>query len=192
MSKKGKTQFVLLGLIIDGPKSGYEMKKTIECSIGYFWQESYGQIYPALHFLSKQNYISKKSVNQKSKPDKIIYSITKSGIEYFQNWLKSPINNPPQRNELLLRLFFGSASNINNSITILENHIIEYSKLYNTFLDIKKLVHSNHVIDSGPVENSTFSMLTLEYGIMSCKTEIDWAKKATLKLKNINKKTKKE
>jgi len=187
MAKKGKTKYVLLGLIADGPKTGYEIKQTIERSIGYFWQESYGQIYPVLHFLLKENYITSKSISQKGKPDKIIYSITKSGIRHLEEWLTSSVDIAPHRNELLLRVFFGRISRIPHNISMLENHIEMCTKLYKTFVDLKKIIKENCVIDSGPIENSTYSMLTLEYGIMSFHMEIEWAKKSIKQLKILNK-----
>ncbi len=38
----------LLGMLSLRPMSGYEIRQAIEGSIGNFWRESYGQIYPTL------------------------------------------------------------------------------------------------------------------------------------------------
>ena len=192
MAKKAKTQYVLLGLIATGPKTGYEIKQTIERSIGYFWQESYGQIYPTLHSLTNKNFISKKSIQQDGRPDKIVYSITNTGIDYFKSWLSSPLELSSQRNELLLRLFFGPALNIEDSIQLLENHIAKSSELYHTFLNIKNKVNKNCELDIGPIENSTYSMLTLEYGIMSLNMELEWSKMAIKTLLRLNGKSAKK
>ncbi|UCB53625.1 MAG: PadR family transcriptional regulator, partial [Candidatus Zixiibacteriota bacterium] len=48
MPRANKTEFAVLGLLSLSPMSGYDMKAFISQSIGYFWQESYGQLYPAL------------------------------------------------------------------------------------------------------------------------------------------------
>jgi len=189
MARNGKTQYVLLGLIATGPKTGYEIKQTIERSIGYFWQESYGQIYPALHTLTGKKYISKKTVPQDGRPDKIVYSITKTGIAYFKAWLVSPLQASPQRNELLLRIFFGPVLDIAENIQLLENHMQEAAKLYRTFLQIRTAITENCAIDSGPVENSMYSMLTLDYGIMSLEMEVAWAQKAIKQLQHTQNKT---
>jgi len=37
---------VLLGVLAIEPMSGYDLGLTIRQSVGHFWNESYGQIYP--------------------------------------------------------------------------------------------------------------------------------------------------
>ena len=44
----GATPNALLGLLSLRPMSGYDIRQVISESIGYFWSESYGQIYPGL------------------------------------------------------------------------------------------------------------------------------------------------
>ncbi|MES0491292.1 MAG: PadR family transcriptional regulator [Leptospirales bacterium] len=176
MSKESKTPFVMLGLLVDGSKSGYDLKKIIEKSIGYFWQESYGQIYPVLKKLHQNNYVTKKTLKQNNKPDKNMYSITASGKTHLELWLSSPMQVSPERNELLLRTFFGPNTDIQITVQMLENHLKESIKMKSIFLEIKSIVKSNCVIDSGSIENSTFSMITLEYGIMNLDMQIKWAK----------------
>ena len=48
MAKENRSKYAVLGMLATGPKSGYDIKQTIETSIGHFWNESYGQIYPIL------------------------------------------------------------------------------------------------------------------------------------------------
>ena len=44
-----RTAYVVLGILaIHDNQSGYEIRKTIEQSVGFFWGESYGQLYPTL------------------------------------------------------------------------------------------------------------------------------------------------
>lgn len=40
-------EYIILGLLMEGPMSGYEMKKTIDSSVGLFYRASYGSLYPA-------------------------------------------------------------------------------------------------------------------------------------------------
>ncbi len=49
--KEGKTRFVILGLLAEGPMSGYTIKKLVEARFRFFWSESYGQLYPELKAL---------------------------------------------------------------------------------------------------------------------------------------------
>src|ERR1700684_2212758 len=98
---------VLLGLLAIEPMSGYDLGQTIRGSVGHFWNESYGQIYPNLKKLAADGFVSSKTERQKSKPDRHIYSIPKRGRERLADWLAVPPQPEIPRNELLLKLFFG-------------------------------------------------------------------------------------
>jgi len=98
---------VLLGLLAIQPMSGYDLGQTIRGSVGHFWNESYGQIYPNLKALARDGFVSAKTERQKSKPDRNIYSITKKGRERLAKWLAVPPQPEIPRNELLLKIFFG-------------------------------------------------------------------------------------
>ena len=46
------TAFVILGILAIHPhQSGYEIRKTVQQTVGFFWGESYGQLYPTLKSL---------------------------------------------------------------------------------------------------------------------------------------------
>jgi len=100
-------QEVLLGLLTVEPMSGYDLGQSIRASIGFFWNESYGQIYPNLKKLAAAGLVAAKTERQKGKPDRQVYSITPSGREHLKKWLAVEPQSEVPRNELLLKLFFG-------------------------------------------------------------------------------------
>ena len=103
----GTTPNALLGVLSLGPMSGYDIRQLIPRSIGHFWSESYGQIYPGLKRLAAAGLVEKKISRQKGKPDRHLYSLTAAGREQLQDWLKLPVEYEVPRSELLLKLFFG-------------------------------------------------------------------------------------
>jgi PadR family transcriptional regulator, regulatory protein AphA len=103
----GTTASALLGLLTLHPMSGYDMRALIDRSIGHFWSESYGQIYPTLKRLAAAGLVEKKTERQKGKPDRNVFSITAAGREQLEEWLKLPPAPEVPRSELLLKLFFG-------------------------------------------------------------------------------------
>jgi DNA-binding PadR family transcriptional regulator len=98
---------VLLGLLAIESMSGYELGMTIRRSVGHFWNESYGQIYPNLKKLAGGGFVTCRTERQKGKPDRPIYSITEKGRERLTEWPAVPPQPEIPRNELLLKLFFG-------------------------------------------------------------------------------------
>jgi PadR family transcriptional regulator, regulatory protein AphA len=77
--RSSSSREVLLGLLTVVPMSGYDLGQTIRTSVGFFWNESYGQIYPNLKTLAAEGLVTSKTERQKGRPDRHIYSITKEG-----------------------------------------------------------------------------------------------------------------
>jgi len=90
-----------------GKQSGYDMRKTIQGSVGYFWGESYGQIYPMLRRLTAEGLIAQSGRGGKGRGGRREYSLTAAGHARLQEWLAVPYRMDPPRDEFLLKLFFG-------------------------------------------------------------------------------------
>ena len=48
MSRQSKTELAVLGALSVQPMSGYAVRAAITETLGHFWSESFGQIYPTL------------------------------------------------------------------------------------------------------------------------------------------------
>src|SRR5258708_36444330 len=102
MNGGGTTPNALLGLLSLGSMSGYDIRQLIPRSIGHFWSESYGQIYPGLKRLAEAGLAAKKTKRKKGTLDRYVYSLTAEGREQLRSWLKLPVAEAVPRNELLL------------------------------------------------------------------------------------------
>jgi len=123
---KANTKFAVLGILTLGPHTGYDIKQHMEQSTSYFWNENYGQIYPSLAELLESNDIEVEIIHQHGKPDKKLYRITDQGRRTISDWLSQPADYLVElkKNELLLRVFFGS----NSSPDIIIMHIEAYQR----------------------------------------------------------------
>lgn len=83
-------QDVILGILSEKPHSGYEIKRHFEEYFSFFFDASYGTIYPTLSKMEKLNLITKESVRQEGKPDKNVFTITSAGLDQFHAYLQSP------------------------------------------------------------------------------------------------------
>ena len=61
MGKDRKIDVVILGLLAHENLTGYDIKKRIDGTIGFFWKGSFGSIYPSLGEMEKQGLVQKKS-----------------------------------------------------------------------------------------------------------------------------------
>ena len=73
------SQDVILGIIMYHSLSGYDIKHKLETIFSYFYNASYGTIYPTLSKMEKEGMITKESVIQEGRPNKNVYSITEEG-----------------------------------------------------------------------------------------------------------------
>lgn len=96
-------EFIILGLLMSGRLSGYDMKKTMDSSVGLFYSASFGSLYPALKRMTDKGLIIVIEVESSSK-NKKLYELQPSGKDAFLNWLAEPLEL--SRNELLSKLFF--------------------------------------------------------------------------------------
>jgi len=101
------TPYAILGMLSVAPMSGYDIRKEASTSIGYFWSESYGQIYPALRELRGRGWIRRRPGSRAGGRERQAYEITERGREALALWRAEPPRDGSVRNELLLKLFFG-------------------------------------------------------------------------------------
>lgn len=92
-------------MLLQAPGSGYTLRRRIEQTVGNFWHESFGQLYPALNALSKDGLIEGTSEALNAR-DTTVWSITPAGREALATWLTRPPQPQRERNELLLKLSF--------------------------------------------------------------------------------------
>ncbi|RYL86829.1 PadR family transcriptional regulator [Sporolactobacillus sp. Y61] len=106
---KGKD--VILGLLLEMPRTGYEIHEMFQTVFSHFFSGGYGMIYPTLKKLESTGEVRKEVVIQEGKPNKNIYHITKKGRQAFKNYLQTEIGDDVFQSEFLVRLYFGSHVN---------------------------------------------------------------------------------
>ncbi|MFC3803081.1 helix-turn-helix transcriptional regulator [Cohnella sp. GCM10012308] len=104
------SQDVILGLLHRGPLSGYEIKQKLEMPLSFFFDASFGTIYPTLAKMEAMGYIVKESIVQEGRPNKNVYSLTSDGRTQFEHYLHAPVEKDSYRSDFLVRMFFGEYS----------------------------------------------------------------------------------
>lgn len=180
MNRDSNCFYVLLGLLCDQPQSGYNMKKTIEQSIGHFYKISNGQIYPTLKRLQALGHATMRVEHNDGKPDSKLYAITDSGREAFLQWLREPADyQNPTGNELLLKLFFGAHAPLEVSLRLLDAYRREKARYLSQYEQIAREVYSGVPTD----RQSVFSHVTLRYGILLEQFAMQWCDEAEARLR---------
>ena len=98
----------ILGLLNYGEMTGYEIMRVFRDSLQFLWSANTSQIYRELLNLEKSGFVTSKTIEQSSKPNKNVFSITKEGRIELRKWLGDE-NYGNQNNGLLMKIFFAGA-----------------------------------------------------------------------------------
>lgn len=94
----------ILACLTERPMSGYELAKTFDSSIGFFWKADHQQIYRELSKLRDRGHIEGHEVVQSGKPNKLVYTLTAEGRAALRHWGARPSSPPMMKDDLLVRL----------------------------------------------------------------------------------------
>ncbi len=100
-------ELILLGLLRESPKHGYEIKKKIKEIISVFAGVNLKSIYYPLRILEKKGLVKKSSSRAGRWPLRFVYKLTSKGKSHFQELLnKSLLNFKRPQFSLDLSLYF--------------------------------------------------------------------------------------
>jgi PadR family transcriptional regulator, regulatory protein AphA len=170
MAKENKSKFALLGILSMCPGSGYDIKKFMEQSTSNFWSESYGQIYPILKQLVEEGLATSHTEKQEGRPERYVYTLTDKGLEELRRWLTEPIEHTVERNELLLKLLFGSQNSFASNIEHVKQFWILQEQLLHKYRGIEEYLKANCADDA----ELCYSLITVRYGILRCQALLTW------------------
>ena len=97
----------MLGLLVDGESSGYDLLRQAERSVGFFWTPAKTQLYAILRKLVANGFATARLVRQADRPDKTLYRITDAGRGAPARRASSRCSSTVNKNPLELRIFFG-------------------------------------------------------------------------------------
>lgn len=166
--RRSTTTEALLGMLTLGPMSGYELRQQIELSIGNFWSESFGQIYPTLRKLRKEGLVE---VEETGRAGRKVYSLTDAGRDRLREWLGvMPVARQP-RNEMLLKLFFGAQDRLHE---VREQVAAERARFA---ADLARYERLEPEIPRRRAKQPglPFFLMVLRYGKAEARAVVDWA-----------------
>lgn len=163
-----KTRYAILGVLLEGPASGYEIKSLMGRSTVYFWRESDSTIYPMLKVLAKEGKVLSETVCV-GKKKKDVFTLTEAGREEFKAWFASPTGSETPRNEFLLKLFF--VADRNEMSRLFQERLEKVEGIYEEYKMIEERLEG--LADS---PQKTTRLIALRYGIALLESEMQWLK----------------
>ena len=181
MAKRNVSKYAILGLLSWKPMSGYDMKQYVEQGIRFFWNMSYGTIYPMLKKLEAEKLVTKEVQVQQGKPDRIIYSITEEGRAVLIDWQLSSTELAQLYDELLLKLFVGQNLSVDDQISIIQSYREKMEARHLLFRESEPVL----LEASAKSKQDLMFYLTLKSGVYSTEAKLRWCDDCIAILKNV-------
>lgn len=163
-------EYITLGMVLEQPLTGYDIKKFIETGIGTFYKASYGSLYPLLKRMTDQGLLTVIEESQGNRHKKY-YKITDQGTSAFFQWLKSPIEFNGSTDQQLARIYFFDKLPRSER----ERVLAEYEKSCMAYLDeLKGLLEKYDGMEHK--DCFYFKLSTLYYGIAAMETTVRWCR----------------
>lgn len=174
--------YAVLGMLALGPQTGYDIKKLMERSTRYFWNENYGQIYPHLNRLLADGNVTLQVEKQEGRPDRKVYTITEKGRKALADWLSTPLDIPVtgHKNELLLRLFFGSHIPPAIHIGHLETYANKLSEHLRVLESMERQLRDCYAEEE---EHLPYWLMTISFGKLQAEALLQWCSESLRVLK---------
>lgn len=166
--------YALLGLLRQGPASGYALRKVFETTPMGVYSSSPGTIYPAIRRLQAKGLVHRLPASA-SPTGKAAFALTEAGTNALRDWLRRPIAREDvvrKAPELLLRFVF--------------LHLVEDASITRRFLEDFRRHAASYLEEleslRGAVSDQIprHSLLALEHGIEAFRAHRTWADHALL------------
>ncbi len=133
----------ILVCLTDRPMSGYDLAKTFDASIGFFWRASHQQVYRELAKLRERGLVKSSEIEQRGKPNRIVHTITTAGKKSLLAWSQKPSRVPSVKDELLVKLYAVEHVDLAALREQLEVRLDHHRGLLTAYMRIKERFYDN-------------------------------------------------
>jgi PadR family transcriptional regulator AphA len=158
------TEAVALGVLSEGERSGYDLLKRVEASVGHIWSPAKSQLYAILPRLVDAGLARRRTVRQETRPDKQLYTLTPAGTQAVRDWLEH--TQPRSFDELMLKVFFAKLVPRKTLLAQLEQAREEQLEQLEEYRVIERNIARK--------PESRHGYLTLRYGLELMPCRVQW------------------
>jgi DNA-binding PadR family transcriptional regulator len=152
-------------LLAFGERSGYELARLAEDTVAYLWTPSRRHMYKVLPRLAASALARSREVEQRSRPDKVVYAITPAGRRALRAWLDEVEDDPAGgRSVFPLKLFFCEFASPGTARAHLD--------AYRRFVERRQLRYEQ--LREGPRELGVFAQHVLQHGLARTRATLEW------------------
>lgn len=167
-----QTEYVILCLLSDRPLTGYQMKQLIDVRFRFFWNESYGQLYPTLKELKERGLIREvETTASSSSRSQKTYSILEPGLNALRDWIKQPVEKESVRLEILLKMYFSNLTEPH----VMAEHIKLFQAAHERDLQMLNLFQKELEAIRDVDPNHPLVLRVIDFGQKVNQAYVDWS-----------------
>ncbi|HYI46332.1 MAG TPA: PadR family transcriptional regulator [Actinomycetota bacterium] len=169
--------YVLLGLLEDSPRHGYELKRDYDSLFAQSKQVKFGQIYATLGRLERDGLIDLAGEERGQGPDRKRYAITGEGVTDLEQWLSEPEPAEPNLQSVLFTKVVLALFSDRPAQPYLEAQRAEHLKRMRELTRIKE-------------EGRLAAALASDYALFHLEADLRWMELASARLTRLEKEVK--
>lgn len=170
-------EYLILGLLILSPMTGYELQQFIKQNLALICSHSAGSVQTALSKLEGKGYITAAETTE-GKRRKKTFSITQAGRTTFSTWVAQPMQADKVKNMELSRLFFLGLAKPEERAAAIQDYIHQMEQTQAILQAIRERFRQVRKTPLPPGQDwesiFRFQGYTIEYGIAAAQFERDW------------------
>lgn len=165
MKIRPATEKILLGILMTGPKHGYELMRFLKDELGATWHVGTSQLYALLKRLEREKLITSSLERQETRPSKRVVSLTPEGKARILQWLNKPTAHVRDlRIEFLVKLFFFHYLGLEGGDDLIDaqTRVLENTR--------------KRLLEKSGREKDRYQRLTIECKMISVESWLNWLK----------------
>ena len=170
-------RYVVLSLLDRAPRSGYDVVKSFDSSVGYFWQASHQQVYRELAQLHDLGWVAFTVEPGGDRPDRKVYRLADGGRQALREWLRRPLPAQKIRAPLLLKLY---AADTHDAATLAAELSLRRKETAERLADYRR-IEARHYVPSPNARwpfRERMLYLTLRRGMLDAEQDLVWLDEA--------------
>lgn len=169
---------VLLGMLADEPRSGYDLKKMFTGSPAAVYQPSAGALYPALRRLQRRGLLCVEVTVSAGRRGRRVWHPTEAGRAVHLEWVRQPVQPETVATDLGLHLMRFVMMERQVPVAEVRSFLVGLIDALEAF--VKGM--GDYVASAGQRLPGRHPLLALQHGVLIHRASLDWARSTLAEL----------
>jgi DNA-binding PadR family transcriptional regulator len=178
-------RFALLASLSARPRTGYDLLRIFDSSIGFVWYAAHTQIYPELRRMEAEGLLDSVEVPRGPKAHKREYRINERGLDALRGLASTPVEPLPEKDPYRLKAAYLEWADPAGAREQFRLHLVHYQRWLKAWEDVQRQIAGgtdpvvNERLEAMPPEQHRTIVAAKVFAyqgmIARAKMEIEWA-----------------